>query len=526
MLEEAYAAGAVQAPDALLHLRRRSWRGGRRRWGPGSRSPASPPSRRPRRCGGDRRHAGRPDHRRDRLPLSGARAHRGRRNEPAYLPHVLAKLAEIRGWSLAEAEARTEDAFFALFDRIPTPDEPAVWSSPSWAAAPPAACRAPTATGASAIRPIRATGARAARCWCAGCREAAPELQTTVLVDTSPDLRLQTAGGGREAAGRGAADPRPRRPEPRHRRHPRLLHAPARAGSPAAWTRRPAATPGCAASAISSKARAAIRPSATSGRSRRTARPGRSTGRPAPIPVVDLRPGPRRRALGRLSLWPDGLFQRRGGPAGGAFAALAGLEVWIVDALRYTPHPTHAHVDADAGLDRAAEAAARDPDQSAHRPGLCRAVAAGCRRASNRPTTACVFTLFDKRGKLMIKLGFLASDNGSGMRAIVAAIEAGELDAEAAAGGQQPPGRAGAGVRPRPRRAALCIPTEADPDAADARLAAALPRSRRRLVCCRAICASWAEDAGALRRPHPQHPSGLAAGSAATACTAGACTRR
>ncbi|WP_264766012.1 TatD family hydrolase, partial [Moraxella catarrhalis] len=45
--------------------------------------------------------------------------HRGRRNEPAYLPHVLAKLAQIRGWSLAEAEARTERAFLALFDRIP-----------------------------------------------------------------------------------------------------------------------------------------------------------------------------------------------------------------------------------------------------------------------------------------------------------------------------------------------------------------------------------------------------------------------
>lgn len=44
--------------------------------------------------------------------------HRGRRNEPAYVAHVLAKLAEIRGWSLAEAEARTEAAFFACFDRI------------------------------------------------------------------------------------------------------------------------------------------------------------------------------------------------------------------------------------------------------------------------------------------------------------------------------------------------------------------------------------------------------------------------
>ena len=28
-----------------------------------------------------------------------------------------------------------------------------------------------------------------------------------------------------------------------------------------------------------------------------------------------------------------------------AFAALAGLDVWIVDALRWTPHPTHAHVE-------------------------------------------------------------------------------------------------------------------------------------------------------------------------------------
>jgi TatD DNase family protein len=46
---------------------------------------------------------------------------RGRRNEPAYLPYILAKLAVVRGWSLAEAEARTEIAFFALFDRIPAP---------------------------------------------------------------------------------------------------------------------------------------------------------------------------------------------------------------------------------------------------------------------------------------------------------------------------------------------------------------------------------------------------------------------
>lgn len=48
--------------------------------------------------------------------------HRGRRNEPAWVGHVLEKLAEIRGWSAEEADRRTTDAFFALFDRIPRPE--------------------------------------------------------------------------------------------------------------------------------------------------------------------------------------------------------------------------------------------------------------------------------------------------------------------------------------------------------------------------------------------------------------------
>jgi phosphoribosyl 1,2-cyclic phosphate phosphodiesterase len=32
-----------------------------------------------------------------------------------------------------------------------------------------------------------------------------------------------------------------------------------------------------------------------------------------------------------------------------AFEAMAGVELWIVDALRYTPHPTHAHVERALG---------------------------------------------------------------------------------------------------------------------------------------------------------------------------------
>ena len=51
-------------------------------------------------------------------------------------------------------------------------------------------------------------------------------------------------------------------------------------------------------------------------------------------------------------------------------AALAGLDVWIVDALRYMPHPSHFSVaDALAWIERL-KPAARDPDQHAHRSRL------------------------------------------------------------------------------------------------------------------------------------------------------------
>jgi phosphoribosylglycinamide formyltransferase-1 len=84
--------------------------------------------------------------------------------------------------------------------------------------------------------------------------------------------------------------------------------------------------------------------------------------------------------------------------------------------------------------------------------------------------------------KRPLKLGFLASGNGSSMRAIVAAITAGELAAEArvlVSNKREAPAlafAAEAGI------AAVCIPTKADPAAADARLAEALAQRGVELV--------------------------------------------
>jgi phosphoribosylglycinamide formyltransferase-1 len=73
-----------------------------------------------------------------------------------------------------------------------------------------------------------------------------------------------------------------------------------------------------------------------------------------------------------------------------------------------------------------------------------------------------------------LKLGFLASGNASSARAIVAAISAGELPAEPrllVSNNRSAPALAFAAEQ---GIAALCIPTQSDPDVADARLAEAM----------------------------------------------------
>jgi phosphoribosylglycinamide formyltransferase-1 len=81
-----------------------------------------------------------------------------------------------------------------------------------------------------------------------------------------------------------------------------------------------------------------------------------------------------------------------------------------------------------------------------------------------------------------LKLGFLASNNGSSLRAILAAIESGSLAAEArlvVSNRREAPALAFAAAH---GIATLAIPTVADPDGADAALAAALRDASAELV--------------------------------------------
>jgi phosphoribosylglycinamide formyltransferase-1 len=84
--------------------------------------------------------------------------------------------------------------------------------------------------------------------------------------------------------------------------------------------------------------------------------------------------------------------------------------------------------------------------------------------------------------KPRLRLGFLASNNGSGMRVVLAAIAAGQLDAEArlvVGNRRDAPALAFAAEHGAPT---LFIPTRSDPEAADAALEAALRAADVELV--------------------------------------------
>jgi len=47
--------------------------------------------------------------------------HRGKRNEPAFLPHIAEELGRLKGWTPEETARRTSETALSLFDRIKRP---------------------------------------------------------------------------------------------------------------------------------------------------------------------------------------------------------------------------------------------------------------------------------------------------------------------------------------------------------------------------------------------------------------------
>lgn len=82
----------------------------------------------------------------------------------------------------------------------------------------------------------------------------------------------------------------------------------------------------------------------------------------------------------------------------------------------------------------------------------------------------------------MLKLGFLASKNGSSLRAIVGAIQAGDLAAEACLVVSNNKSASALEFASQRGVPSLVIPTVGDPDAADARLCEALETAGVELV--------------------------------------------
>ena len=269
---------------------------------------------------------------------------RGKRNEPAYVVETAAALAKVKGVSPAELAQATTENFFRLYSKAPRA----------------AVGRMSTALHAPGQRLLRRRAAR--RPVWGACDPTNPKNRrrrcallverfgkggrTAVLVDTPPDMREQLLDARVETLD-GVLFTHDHADHTHGIDDLRGVFFNMQAPRDVYCRRATRATLEAASTTASRSSRArSTRPSCrrTTSPARAGAHRGRGRGdRGRADPA-----GARRHRLARLPLRQRRLLARHRRHSGSSLPLLQGLDLWIVDALRPMPHPSHFSVQAGA----------------------------------------------------------------------------------------------------------------------------------------------------------------------------------